>query len=485
MRVIETLDDSMGDRSGGDAAAPPAPGLVLVSSGGEPCFGVLPLDPERGDIEIGREGPLTSLVEDSRMSRRHARISFDGRAFAVRDLGSRNGTAVDGEELHGERAGEHLRVLRAGSSLFLLAADVNPFRAGVRVQGGAVMGPALVRGWHAIARAARFGSTLHIRGESGTGKELAARAFHAAGTRGAGPFVAVNCAAIPEGVAERLLFGARKGAYSGAAADADGYIQAAHGGTLFLDEIAELDLAVQAKLLRVLEVREVLPLGASRPQPVDIAICSATHKDLRAEVAAGRLREDLYFRIGRPEVELPPLRARLEEIPWLIEQELCKVAAAANLSPEKLRAHPSLIEACLLRRWSGNVRELAAEARAAAQEAIAAGSASVKAAHLSPTAGVGFGEAAAGPAAATAGSAEAAAGSAAANAGSAAATASAMPGREAIEAALSREGGNVSRAARSLGLHRTQLRRLLARHGIDARRAGPEASGDGDDTDAG
>src|SRR5205823_14554395 len=119
-------------------------------------------------------------------------------------------------------------------------------------------------------------------------------------------------------VAERLLFGAKKGAFSGATADVEGYVQAADGGTLFLDEIGELDLAVQAKLLRVLEAREVLPLGASRPRPVDLRLCSATHRDLRAAVADGSFRADLFFRVGQPEVALPPLRERPEEIPFLV-----------------------------------------------------------------------------------------------------------------------------------------------------------------------
>ena len=148
---------------------------------------------------------------------------------------------------------------------------------------------------------------------------------HATAPESNAPFVAVNCAAIPEGLAERLLFGARKGAYSGATADAEGYIQAANRGTLFLDEIAELDPLVQAKLLRVLETREVLPLGASRAKKVDIGICAASHRRLRDEVTAGRFREDLYFRIGRPEVQIPPLRERLDEIPWFVARELRRV----------------------------------------------------------------------------------------------------------------------------------------------------------------
>src|SRR6185295_10209887 len=148
-------------------------------------------------------------------------------------------------------------------------------------------GPAMQAVLDEAARAARGGTTLHIRGESGTGKEGVAQAFHRAGTWAANPLVAVNCATIPHALAERLLFGVKRGAYSGAEADAAGYVQEASGGTLFLDEVAELDTQVQAKLLRVLEAREVLPLGASKPRKVDFALCSATSKDLRTLVAAG------------------------------------------------------------------------------------------------------------------------------------------------------------------------------------------------------
>src|SRR5262249_24295980 len=163
-------------------------------------------------------------------------------------------------------------------------------------------------------RAAAPSHPLPIFGETGSGKEGAARQFHAASSRRAGPFIAVNCATIPPLLAERLLFGARKGAFSGADANVEGYIQAADKGTLFLDEISELQPGVQAKLLRVLQSREVFPLGASRGTQVDVAICSATHRDLRAEVAAGRFRDDLFCRICRPMVELPPLRARPKDI---------------------------------------------------------------------------------------------------------------------------------------------------------------------------
>jgi transcriptional regulator with PAS, ATPase and Fis domain len=266
--------------------------------------------------------------------------------------------------------------------------------------------------------------------------------------------VAVNCAAIPHALAERLLFGAKRGAYSGAEADADGYVQEADGGTLFLDEIAELDPQVQAKLLRVLESKELLPLGASKPRKVDFAFCSATNKDLRALVAAGTLREDLYFRVGLPAVALPALRNRPEEIPALIAQELAKLSPATT-------AHVSLVEQCLLRPWPGNVRELLTELRTAAQAALADGN-RVAARHLSATAGSVFGSAMpdARPAPQDGHDSPPSDG-----------PRKRMPRvdvewRRRIEDALRANAGNIAATARALGLHRTQLRRLVERHGL-------------------
>jgi transcriptional regulator with PAS, ATPase and Fis domain len=255
----------------------------------------------------------------------------------------------------------------------------------------------------------------------------------------------VICATVPMALAERLLFGTRRGAYSGADADAEGYVQAADGGTLFLDEIGELDANVQAKLLRVLETREVMQLGAARPRKVDFALCSATHAQLQARVAAGSFREDLYFRVGRPTVGLPPVRERLEEVPWIVETMLQR--------EKNLKAHVSLIDELLERPWPGNLRELLVELGAAAAAANVEGSEIVKAQHLAEGAGSHFT-----PAPEPRGS-------------------DAPPGpavpigsvtREAVIEALRASGGNISASARSLGLHRTQLRRLLARFNIDA-----------------
>jgi transcriptional regulator with GAF, ATPase, and Fis domain len=250
------------------------------------------------------------------------------------------------------------------------------------------------------------------------------------------------------------LFGARRGAYSGADANAEGYIQAASGGTLFLDEIGDLDLHIQAKLLRVIETRELLPLGAARPHTVDLQVCSATNKDLKALAALGRFREDLYYRIGRPIVSIPPLRKRPEEVPFLIEAALKRTTIA-------LAVHVSLVEVCVLRPWPGNIRELLVEIRSAAQTAASQTSSRIDARHLAPGAGTVLRAPSenAQPDFYTD------------------ATPSPMPTKRLdpaehtrLEAALRCHHGNVSGAARALGLHRTQLRRLLERHGIDPQR---------------
>jgi transcriptional regulator with PAS, ATPase and Fis domain len=423
----ETIDQSWTFRRKSNARHP-VPGLLLLFTDGKASLRALPL--VDGVLTLGRS---EAGIDDARMSRQHAEARFDGKIWRIRDLGSRNGTFVDGVQVTGEHSGEEARVVRTGGSLFGLLSDVRAFEnAVVEHRDGVVAGPTLRRTWDEIARAAENGDSLHVTGESGSGKELAARHFHRSSPRASGPFVAVNCAAIPPNLAERLLFGAKKGAYSGADADADGYVQAAHGGTLFLDEIAELEQAVQAKLLRVLESREVLALGSSKPRKVEIGLVSATHQDLRALSASGKFRHDLFFRIARPHVSLPRLRDRLEDIPWLIDAELAKVS--------KLGAHVSLVEACLLRPWPGNVRELAVEIRNAASAAEKAKSARVEAHHLAEHAGLSLDETAPEE------------------------TEAPEPSAEQIAEALKREGGNVTRAARALGWHRNQLRRWLAKH---------------------
>jgi transcriptional regulator with AAA-type ATPase domain len=425
------------------------PGIVAIFVAGQPVSRTLPIS--AAGVEIGRSAPPGMLGEDERVSRRHVQIARRNGAWVISDLETRNGTFVDGKRLEGTGTFESPALVRIGRSLLWAVEDVSPFTGAEWIptlSEGPIVGGLLRRAWGEIALASRAGDTLFIRGESGSGKELGARAFHDAahGASSSAPFVAVNCAAIPEGLAERLLFGARRGAYSGITADAEGYVQAADQGTLFLDEIAELDLLVQAKLLRVLEEREVLPLGASRPQKVAIRVCSASHKGLREEVAAGRFREDLYYRIGRPEVKIPPLRERLDELPILVRRELAGVGA-------QLTASATLIEACALRPWPGNVRELMREIRRAAHAASAENEAVVYPHHLAREAGVPM------PHAPAASDAPGAAG--AADAPLVPATAFSD---EQIAQALEDHGGNVRGTARALGMHRNQLRRWLEKH---------------------
>src|SRR5688572_16777024 len=207
-----------------------------------------------------------------------------------------------------------------------------------------------------IGKLARSQAPVYISGESGVGKELVARLIHEQGSRAAGPFVPVNCGAIPAELMESELFGHKKGSFTGAHADKDGLFQAANGGTLFLDEVAELPLHLQVKLLRVIQEKSVRPVGASAELPLDVRILSATHKNLSALVNDGRFRHDLYYRINVIELRVPPLRERLEDLPGLAQRVLARLSTAQNrpvpvLSDEALgalRAHP----------FPGNVREL-------------------------------------------------------------------------------------------------------------------------------
>jgi two-component system response regulator PilR (NtrC family) len=207
-----------------------------------------------------------------------------------------------------------------------------------------------------IAKVARSQAPVHIAGESGTGKELVARLIHARGARADGPFVAVNCGAIPAELMESEFFGHRKGAFTGAVADKEGLIQSAEGGTLFLDEIADLPLPMQVKLLRVIQEKKVRPVGATSEIPVDVRILSATHKDLRAMVAAGQFREDLYYRVNVIELRVPPLRERGEDVRLLASHILQRLSA--DLGQRAPELTPAAQARLATYRYPGNVREL-------------------------------------------------------------------------------------------------------------------------------
>jgi transcriptional regulator with PAS, ATPase and Fis domain len=226
----------------------------------------------------------------------------------------------------------------------------------VTFHGIASADPAMHLVFETCRNVAETESSVLIRGESGVGKELLARAIHTESARAGGPFVALNCAALPASLAESELFGHVEGAFTGAVRDREGLFRQAHGGTLFLDELAELPLELQAKLLRVLEDRRVTPVGGSRAVPVDVRIVAATHQSLRQRVAAGLFREDLMFRLRVVPIFVPPLRERRADVSILLwrfigERNLVGPRVIDSVAPEAMRA-------LLDHRWPGNVREL-------------------------------------------------------------------------------------------------------------------------------
>ncbi len=343
-----------------------------------------------------------------------------------------------------KRAGEHKRLVDA-ARLAAPAGDEDSFHA--LVGRSAPMREV----YRLLEKAAAVEATVLLTGETGTGKELAARAIHYHSARREKRIVPVNCGALPAELVESELFGHARGAFTGAAAAKPGLFQEAQGGTIFLDEVGELPLAAQVKLNRVLQEKEIRRVGDTQAVPVDVRVIAATHRDLREEVRAGRLREDLFYRLNVFAVTLPPLRERPEDVPLLAAHFLEKHARALRrdlrgFAPEtlqRLAAHP----------WPGNVREL----ENVIERAVAvAGGELVEPQDLPP---------------------DLAASAAPAPPGSAAALA-AVPYKDAVAGArdrVSREylvalmtefGGNVTRAAERAGVERESLHRLLRKHGL-------------------
>ena len=216
--------------------------------------------------------------------------------------------------------------------------------------------PAMIRIYDLIRRLARSRLPILVQGETGAGKELAAAAVHAFSPRATGPFVSINCAAIPEHLAETELFGHERGAFTGAVASKQGRLEMASGGTVFLDEIGEMPLAIQAKFLRVLETQELMRVGVVRIRTTVICEGAGTNRDLEAEVEAGRFRSDLFFRLGAAQVVVPPLRDRPRDLAFLIQRMFA--AACARFERRPLTFTVAATQALLLHAWPGNVREL-------------------------------------------------------------------------------------------------------------------------------
>ena len=399
----------------------------------------------RGDarrVTRGREEGAATLrldVPDPWMSQLHARLARDGDRWTLSDAGSRNGSLVnqvwaDATLLHD---GD---VLELGGTLFVFRAALADGAADVLLPPATAWArtvlPALAQRLTDVGRLAATDVPVVLEGPSGAGKEVVARGVHeASGRRGA--FVAVNCGAIPGGLVESELFGYRRGAFSGAAADKVGLIAAADQGTLFLDEIGDLPIAMQPTLLRALQERAVTPVGATSPIPVDFRLISATHRDLPAMVAAGSFRLDLWTRLAGFTVELPPLARRREDLATII------VDLGARLAPGRALAFTADAARALLDHpWIGNVRELE---RVLAAALVLAGDGEIDLAHL-PSGFADDPEEDDEPSSPVADSGD--------------------PRRDELIEALRAHRGNISAASRAIGRPRSQVQRWMRRWGL-------------------
>jgi sigma-54 dependent transcriptional regulator, acetoin dehydrogenase operon transcriptional activator AcoR len=316
----------------GPGNGPVAGLLLLYAESWARLPAAFPFRKER--IVIGREPGVDLELEVPAVSRRHAEIGWANGAYHVRDLGSRNGVIVNGRRVQGA-ALDDCDEVRIGDAIFKFVASDAELYACYRLDGTMVRGasrratgPSSLLGGlrmdHIVAELERVAPSLLsvvLRGASGTGKEVVASELHRLSQR-PGRFGALNCAAIPALLLESELFGFKRGAFSGADRDKPGLIRAADGGTLFLDEIGDMPLDAQAKLLRVLQAKEVLPLGATTPERVDVRVVCATHRDLGRMQREGRFREDLFARLNEYDVHLPPLLERKEDVYVLVRSFL-------------------------------------------------------------------------------------------------------------------------------------------------------------------
>ena len=298
--------------------------------------------------------------------------------------------------------------------------------------------------------------TVLIRGETGAGKEVVARALHDLSRRGKGPFVPVNCAAIPEQLMESMLFGHEKGSFTGAVQARRGHFEEAHGGTIFLDEIGDMALELQAKILRVLQDRTVMPIGGQRQVRVDVRIVAATHQDLEGMCRAGRFRQDLYYRLRELEILLPPLRERSEDLEMLCRRFLGEAAEELGYAEVPTLAIDAMTQ-LRQERWPGNIRQLQHVIKGAA---LRAGGGAIHPAHLDLDAAAGL-EAAPVPG----GGGEGGVGVTAAEAGTWKERLEAQE-KEALQRTLEAASGNLTRGAELFGVPRTTYREKLLRHGL-------------------
>jgi transcriptional regulator with GAF, ATPase, and Fis domain len=407
---------------------------------------------------IGSGEKCTLRLTDPTVSRLHCALEVGRNAVHVIDSGSRNGTFIDGVRVRDAdiTAGSTLRV---GATSIRVDVDDQPVTVPLsdKVSIGGVLGGSVeMRRIYAILeKVGPTDATVLIQGETGTGKEMVAQALHDLSRRARGPFVAVDCGSITESLIESELFGHVRGAFSGAIASRPGLFEEAEGGTVFLDEIGELPAALQPKLLRVLESREIRRIGGNTSKKIDVRVVAATNRDLAHGVNEGTFREDLYFRLAVVSVQLPPLRARREDIPALVRHFYERMVGEGAVAPA------DLVSSLMVRAWPGNVREL----RNVVERSISLGWSSEPQTEVPKPGALPPGIGALVPID--------------------------LPLKEArqawteqfesvyLRAMLEKTDGNVSRAAEMAGVNRRFLQRLMVRLGL--RSSEPAAPGDDDE----
>ncbi|MFO0735812.1 MAG: sigma 54-interacting transcriptional regulator [Labilithrix sp.] len=309
-------------------------------------------------VVVGTHESADFIVADETVSRFHVEITVDGDRAIVRDLGSRNGTIVDGVGIREAylRDGAMITVGRS-QVRFELRPDEVKMALSERARFGTMVGTSIPmrRAFSLLERAAASNAAVLLEGETGTGKEAAAESIHSESARKSGPFIVVDCGAIPPDLLEAELFGHEKGSFTGAHTAREGAFEAADGGTIFLDEIGELSPDLQPKLLRVLEKKQIKRIGTATFKTVDVRVIAATNRNLREEVNAKRFRSDLYYRLAVIEVHLPALRERREDLPLLVGKLLDGLGPEAETAA--MRTPESLADIAR-HHFPGNVREL-------------------------------------------------------------------------------------------------------------------------------
>jgi two-component system response regulator AtoC len=340
---------------GARAAAPGEFTLLVVGERTVASYGL----PARGEVLIGRDESCAIALDHGKVSRQHAKVST-GEGVRVHDLGSTNGVRLRGHKL-GDGASALVQpgeAFQIGPFTAILLQGQERSGAGLDARAALVVpDPTPEAVSPVLARIAASGVSVVVHGETGVGKDVLARTLHKLSRR-SGAFVALNCAALGETLLESELFGYERGAFTGAVQAKPGMFEAAAGGTLFLDEVADMSASVQAKLLRALENRQVTRLGSVKPVEVDVRFVAASHRELRAAVAGGAFRQDLYYRLNGVTLTVPPLRERVGAIAALATGFLAE--SARRLGRGKLRLHADTLAVLHSHPFPGNVRELRA-----------------------------------------------------------------------------------------------------------------------------